>query len=74
MRETLIWAPTAGLILGGSCRDCIGVCLNVGISFGYKLRFSGFWLIKPATIDDSVILNSGVYFYGIILTAHYIKN
>ena len=30
--------------------------------------------MKAAAIDDSVILNSGVYFYGIILKAHYIKN
>ena len=33
-----------------------------------------FWLIKTATFDDSVILNSEVYLHGIILKAHYIKN
>ena len=75
MRETLkIWAPTGFDIRRELYLGTVGVCLNVGISFGYKLLLWGFWLIKTATIDDSVILNSGVYFSGIILKAHYIKD
>ena len=49
-------------LIGGSCEDA---------SFGYKTRVCGFGIIRNTTNDDSVILNSGFYCYGIILEAHY---
>lgn len=50
-------------LIGGSCGDA---------SVGLKTRVSGFLIIlRNTTNDDSVILNSGFYFYGITLKAHY---
>lgn len=54
----------------------LGIILNrreLWGRFGWlKTRVSGFLIIlRNTTNDDSVILNSGFYFYGITLKAHY---